>query len=188
MNIQTVKELESSYLVNNLILVPKDPVNKDYKKVQTWINEGGIVEPEFTEEELLKNAQDKKKTEINTLRDHLLNLDSPHTVGATYILELNGEQVRFQVNQSTKTDLIANIIDLQDEIDSGEVNPTSDWIAVDNQTYQLTISDFKELIKHLKYRAECLYKNARTAKDAILDMDNIEDIKDYDINWIAIYG
>jgi len=139
-------------------------------------------------QKILQKTQEKKKVEINNFRDYLLNLDSPHTVGATYLLELNGEQVRFQVNQSTKTDLIANIIDLQDEIDNGEVNPTSDWIAVDNKTYQLTIGDFKELIKHLKYRAECLRKNARAAKDAILDMDNIEDIKDYDINWIAIYG
>lgn len=135
----------------------------------------------------LKEAQDNKKAEINIFRDKLLNLDSPHTIGATYLLELNGEQVRFQVNQKTKTDLVANIIDLQDRIDAGEQNPTSDWIAVDNKTYQLTINDFKTLIKHLKHRSECLYKNARAAKDAILAMDNVEDIEAYDINNITIY-
>jgi len=64
-------------------------------------------------QKILQKTQEKKKVEINNFRDYLLNLDSPHTVGATYLLELNGEQVRFQVNQSTKTDLIANIIDLK---------------------------------------------------------------------------
>lgn len=58
MNIDTVKLQSNGYLVNNTMSVPNDTANSDYQKVQEWIKEGGIVAPEFTEEELAQQAQD----------------------------------------------------------------------------------------------------------------------------------
>lgn len=53
MNINTVKDLENSYLVNNYISVPKNPTNRDYRKVQEWLSiEGNSVLPEYTLSEL----------------------------------------------------------------------------------------------------------------------------------------
>jgi len=62
MNIQTVKYQGKNYLVNNQIVVPNEIGNRDYKKVQEWINEGGVVAPEFTELEL----KSKRILEIKT--------------------------------------------------------------------------------------------------------------------------
>jgi len=53
MNINTVKDLENSYLVNNVVDVPKNPTNRDYRKVQEWLSiEGNSVLPEYTLSEL----------------------------------------------------------------------------------------------------------------------------------------
>jgi hypothetical protein len=54
MIINTVKELENSYLVNDSITVPKDAGNSDYQKVQDWIAEGNTPDPEFTLEEKIE--------------------------------------------------------------------------------------------------------------------------------------
>jgi len=53
MNINKVKDLENSYLVNNVVDVPKNPTNRDYRKVQEWLSiEGNSVLPEYTLSEL----------------------------------------------------------------------------------------------------------------------------------------
>lgn len=64
MLIETTKQTQNGYLVNDSISVPNDPTNSDYQAIQEWIANGGIVQPEFTEEELLKNARDKKLKEL----------------------------------------------------------------------------------------------------------------------------
>ena len=69
MNIETVKELELVYLINNSISIPKNPENRDYRKVQQWIADGGIVEPEFTTAEKIQNKID----ELTSSRRSYLN-------------------------------------------------------------------------------------------------------------------
>ena len=64
MNIETVKDLQNSYLVNGSITVPKDPSNSDYQRVQKWIAQGNTPDPEFTDEELLENAVNRKLEEL----------------------------------------------------------------------------------------------------------------------------
>lgn len=56
--INTVKQLTDGYLVNGDSFVPNDERNIDYALVQKWIDVGGIVSPEFTAEELQKEAFD----------------------------------------------------------------------------------------------------------------------------------
>ena len=69
MNIETVKDLENSYLVNGSTTVPKDSTNSDYKKVQDWIAEGNTPDPEFTPAELLENAKKDKIAEIKKAKE-----------------------------------------------------------------------------------------------------------------------
>ncbi len=53
MNINTIKDLGDSYLVNNVVDVPKNPTNRDYRKVQEWLSiEGNNVLPRYTLSEL----------------------------------------------------------------------------------------------------------------------------------------
>lgn len=65
MSIINVKELESSYLVNDAICVPKNPENSDYQKIQKWISEGGVVE----KEDLLAKAKQEKISKIKFIRN-----------------------------------------------------------------------------------------------------------------------
>lgn len=74
MNIQTVKDQKGLYLVNDILSVPKNPLNKDYQEVQQWIANGGIVE----QEDLLQEAKNKKLAELKNVRDltNILPIDT----------------------------------------------------------------------------------------------------------------
>jgi hypothetical protein len=63
--IETVKEMQHCYIVNNCISVPKNSENSDYQKIQQWISNGGIVE----QEDLLAKAKLEKIAKIKFIRD-----------------------------------------------------------------------------------------------------------------------
>jgi len=63
MEILKVKQTQFGYLVNDNMSVPMDQLNSDYQRVQQWIAEGNIPEPEFTEEELALQEEIKKKVQ-----------------------------------------------------------------------------------------------------------------------------
>ena len=62
--INTVKILDSGYLVDGVRSVPNDPSNRDYQEVQDWITEGNTPDPEFTPAEELANAKQAKLAEL----------------------------------------------------------------------------------------------------------------------------
>lgn len=97
MIINTVKELENSYLVNDSITVPKDAGNSDYQKVQDWIAEGNTPDPEFTEAELLQNAKDDKIKELEIFHES----DSARilTINNTFKVSTNFESTRKWFNE-----------------------------------------------------------------------------------------
>jgi hypothetical protein len=63
MEIQKVKDIGESYLVNNFLSVPKSEGNRHYAMVQEWIAEGNTVEPQFTDEEIAKQKAEQVKAE-----------------------------------------------------------------------------------------------------------------------------
>lgn len=52
MEILTLKDLDTVWLVNNKYTVPKSQSNKDYAVVQAAIAAGIVVEPQYTQAEL----------------------------------------------------------------------------------------------------------------------------------------
>lgn len=64
MKIETVKDQKGSYLVNGNTNVPKSEDNRHYKMVLDWIEDGGVVQPEFTDEEIAESIKTKRVTEI----------------------------------------------------------------------------------------------------------------------------
>jgi hypothetical protein len=64
MFIETVKQTQNGYLINNSTFVPNDPSNTDYQAVEEWIAEGGVVEPEFS----LNELKIKKIAEVKSAR------------------------------------------------------------------------------------------------------------------------
>jgi hypothetical protein len=65
MQILSAKEFKETYLVNGETIVPKNPDNSDYKKIQQWISNGGVVE----QEDLLAKAKLEKIAKIKFIRD-----------------------------------------------------------------------------------------------------------------------
>lgn len=65
MKILKIKKSQESYIVNGSIYVPKIDGNSDYEKIKKWIEDGGVVEPEFS----LAEIKAKKIQEIKTIRD-----------------------------------------------------------------------------------------------------------------------
>lgn len=84
--INTVKELESGYLLNGVLRVPEDARNRHYKAVQQWIADGNTPEPEFTQAEILQRSIDEAN---NVAKAELLLLDlASIRVMREYIAEL----------------------------------------------------------------------------------------------------
>lgn len=52
MQIETIKETTGGFILNESVFVPNDALNKDFKKIQEWVSDGGVVKPEFTLEEI----------------------------------------------------------------------------------------------------------------------------------------
>ena len=61
--IQTYNGEFSGYLVNGNTFFPKE----NWEQIKQWIAQGNTPEPEFTEEELLKQKQDEFRANRNTL-------------------------------------------------------------------------------------------------------------------------
>jgi len=57
MNIETVKLQNSGWLVNGTMSVPNDPANTDCAAVLEWIADDNTPDPEFTDAEIVANAQ-----------------------------------------------------------------------------------------------------------------------------------
>lgn len=183
MNIKTVKELELFYIINDSLLAPKDNSNRFYRKVQSWIDNGGTIEPEFTNKELLQIAIDKKKKEIKALRESNRHASTPQTI--TY--EGNLENKTFDISIDKDLAMFGNIIsDLQEDIDNGAINPTRNWSDATGERLALKIGDFKSLKKHLNSRDEQEYDQARLKIDAIEDLNTIEEVEAFDINQIIV--
>ena len=81
--ITTIKQQENGYLVNGNMSVPKADGNRDYREVLEAI-EGGtenyptaiVVEPEFTDAELLQQIEDAKPKVVTMRQARLALLQS----------------------------------------------------------------------------------------------------------------
>jgi len=74
MEIITVKKLGTDFfLLNGTLQVPKDPNNTNYKEILGWVENGGIVEPEFTAEELLIRAKTEKLAQLEINYQHFVD-------------------------------------------------------------------------------------------------------------------
>jgi len=68
MNIEKVKKSgENSFIINNQFLVPNDSQNAEFNCILEWVKNGGIIEPEFNDQELFEQAKEAKKNEIEQI-------------------------------------------------------------------------------------------------------------------------
>jgi hypothetical protein len=69
MEITKVQIWQDGYKVNDQFFIPIDESNLDYQDVKAYIDNGGVVDPEFTDAELLQKAKDSKITQLKINRD-----------------------------------------------------------------------------------------------------------------------
>jgi len=72
MFIETVKQTQNGYLINDSIFVPNDPTNCDYQTLQKWVSEGGVVQSEFT---TLQKTNNLRQSLISSRIKYLLDSD-----------------------------------------------------------------------------------------------------------------
>lgn len=86
MKIEKVKFQKNGFLVNDAVFVPEASDNSDYQKIQKWIDDGGVVELEFS----LEEVKAKKVQEIKAVRD-AKNIEPIMDISAEIINEDSGE-------------------------------------------------------------------------------------------------
>jgi len=80
MEIKKVKIKNIGFIINDNegSFIPNDPSNTDYKAIIEWVKNGGIIEPEFNDQELFEQAKEAKK---NTLIENFnLEIAKPHPI------------------------------------------------------------------------------------------------------------
>ena len=120
--IKTIKQQSNGYLVNGSMSVPNEPANRHYKEVQEWIANGGVVEPEFTLDEL-KIA---KVNELETVYNNANELD---------IAYLNST---FQADKVSQ-DLIVSVLS------AGSVPTGFFWLDKANNQVAMTYAELQGL-------------------------------------------
>jgi len=78
MQIITVKKNKEQFLVNNSTIVPNDPRNTDFQSILEWVENGGIIEPEFNDQELFEQAKEAKKNTL--IENYNLEIAKPHPI------------------------------------------------------------------------------------------------------------
>jgi hypothetical protein len=161
MNIETVKDLENSYLVNGSTTVPKDSTNSDYKKVQDWIAEGNTPDPEFTPAELLENAKKDKIAEIKKAKEIDLYLN----------VSYNNKD--FISSEKAVSNMTGAII-----LDQDNYN----WLDAGGNSVTMTVNDLKNLVGIIATQRSLVYNKEATKIKEINDAQTIEEINLIDWN------
>lgn len=118
MDIQTVKELEDRYIVNNTVSIPKSGSNKDYRLITEWLaEEGNSLSPLYSIEELI----DQKKLELNTYHnsDEVRELIITHD-SEDYIISLSHKDrtlVKEQIDVLDKKIEVGDILEADAEFE-----------------------------------------------------------------------
>jgi len=146
MIINTVKELQNSYLVNDSMTVPKDSTNSDYKKVQDWIAEGNKPDPEFTPAELLQNAKQDKIKEIEQAKTNAIYTP----------VEYNGNT--FFTTEKANSNILGAII-----LDQASYN----WLDTSGDPISMTVDDLKALAGLIAAQRSLVYNREATKLKSI---------------------
>ena len=177
MEILNVKYQTNGFVVNNQFFIPKNESDLDYQNIKLWIEAGGVVEPEFSEEELLYKAKYSKKLIIKSLRTSSLGGDLLAKVenGNSYYVTTRSE---INIFQSAVLSMInSRVPDNSTRRWGGYLNGVKVSIVLTKEEL-LSLSNHYEERKNLAYN---LCDDRRAAVDAL---STIEEVEAYDINSV----
>ena len=126
--IKTVKEINNKkgYLINNCISFVIDENSELLDSVKQWVNDGGIIEPEFTEEEL----ESQRLAELKRAKTDALT---------KIVVEVNGKA--FDGNEPARLNMIS-------AIQASELLGVNDnaWKLADNSVATVSVADLKQAL------------------------------------------
>lgn len=179
MQIITVKDITSGYLINGSVFVPKDSSNREYQLVRQWIADGGSVDPEFSLEEI----QIKKIAEIKALRDSK-NIEPITNEKAFLIDKTTGQITKLESNfafhtnrhpvnpASDPTSILAGVVVLNSAIPYSTKDLDGNKIVI-----SLTPEIARALSAHLVRRNNANYKLSDTIEAEIKSALSIEEVE-----------
>lgn len=181
MRILKVKEINSCYLVNDLMWVPKDQNNRNYQEIQRWINDGGEVEKAdlFAKEKLTKIAQiksvrDQKNIEpITDCKAYIINNSGKKTAKNSYFLFYTN---RHQTTPASDPDSIISRV-----LNFGAMPYFTEDTNGNKITIELTSKIVKVLRQRMTERNDNNYKRSSEIEAAIRDAKTVEEIEK--ISW-----
>lgn len=187
MEISKLKKTKEGYLVNDATYVPYNQNNSDYQKIQKWISEGGIVEPEFTHAEIkaqkiaeIKSIRDSKNIEpIIDTEAEIISEDSGKALGSNsyFVFYTN----RHPTNPAADpTALLTNAIVLNQNVPYSSRDPQGNKITV-----LITPNLARSLAAHLALRNNNNYKLADAIVNAINAASTQEEVEA--ITWSVDY-
>ena len=122
-----------------------------------------------SDEEILLEIKKERRGLINEQRDDNRDKDVLHSIGG--------------VDHYFQRDIISNLAWINN-IQSMDDVAVSRWATSDNIFVDLTKSDLLSICSHIRERDSEEVYQARKRKDAIEDMETIEEIESYDITTI----
>ncbi len=183
MLISTVKKWQGGFKVNNQFWIPEDSANEDYKSILLWQESGGVVEDEFSQEELLEKAKFVKKQALKQLRD-CINLSPTPRNGGAETYRIGNDYVTFKLSASD-IPMINSIISYLSSISSDlNPNPTRGWTDINGVRWQLNIELFRSIVNHLLARDEQAFDLYNSRLKLLDSINSLEDVENFDINQI----
>jgi len=179
MDITSVKYTTGGFSVNNQFFIPNDSDKEIeqqdfyYKQIVEWVENGGIIAPEFTKEELLANAKATKKAEINALRDVNNSINLKHTIKKN-----TPEESEHYFQRGITSKLALALASSSDTI--------TEWVDANNIIVELTKDEVIAICAHISSRDTTEVKLARKRKDAVQVLTTIEEVKAFDINKVIV--
>ena len=177
MQILSAKEFSDTYLVNGEIIVPKNPDNSDYQKIQRWIADGGVIE----REDILAKTKLEKIAKIKSIRDQK-NIE-PITDQQAFLVDENGVTTsqesyfifytnRHQTNPASDPEVI---------ISRAIALGTMPYFTKDDDgkpiTIELTAEIAATIRQRISERNDSNYKLSNTLESEISSAESVEEVE-----------
>lgn len=186
MQINTVKQKQSGYILNSSITVPDDALNADYQAIQKWIEEGGQIESydELADLKIakiseMKSARDTANIEpIVDTQAELLNSEGSATGVMSYF--------KFYTNRhatnpaSDPTSILIGVI-----LKNSAISYYTQTLEGENIVVNLTPEIAQSLVSHLSVRNDGNYSLYRAIETAINSASTKEEVEA--ITWNPSY-
>lgn len=168
--IKAVKKQSTNLLVTyedgNSLIVPTDKNNRQYKEVLQWVEDGGVIQDEFTSDEILVNAKLEKTREINTAcSNEIIN---------GFVSDALGTEHSYKSGEIDQLNLVGIVTAGDDDYFKTGVDTDGviDW------NYEMhTIEQLTQVLKDGKAHKQTLLQKANGLKVQVVEATTVEEIE-----------